>query len=305
MNIELPLETKPATDTTRPAISVYSVTKQFGKKAALNGLELSIPKGSVYAVLGRNGAGKSTLMQLLLGLLEPTSGTMSVLGLDPVKDCIELRRRVGYIPERLPMYEWMTIAEILRFVAAQYPVWSTTTEAELVAKFRLPIDQRIRTLSRGQRALLTLVLAMAHEPELVLLDECTSGMDALAREEFDRSVIDLLHDSGRTVVFASHQIAELDRLCDWVGIVHEGRLLLQMPVEDLKAQVKTLQVTGEVPTLPGLTILKRQALGRDTLLTVRGEPSEYKNLPTSVVDVISLRLEQIFVALVNYEENRS
>jgi ABC-2 type transport system ATP-binding protein len=313
MNSELLHKNIPAPTTLDPdgvpAIEVKNVTKSFGGNLALNGIDLCVPTGSTYALLGRNAAGKSTLLQLMLGLLEPTSGSISVLGFDTKKDSVEVRKRLGYVPEHLAMYEWMTAAEVLRFVAAQYPTWSIGVQEELVNRLRIPLIQKVRTLSRGQRALLTLVLAMAHDPDLVLLDEATSGLDALAREDFDRSVIDLLHDSGRTVLFASHQINELDRLCDWVGIIHEGRLLVQERVDDLKSRIKTLQVSGGVTELPdfvipGLTILEKQTLGRDLLLTVRGDASRYDRLPTSVVDVIDLRLEQIFVAIVHNEESR-
>ena len=281
------------------AIETRGLTKRFGRTDALRALNLQVPAGAVYALLGRNGAGKSTLMQLLLGLLDPTAGTVRVLGRDPIRDGVEMRQHLGYIPEHLPLYEWMTVAQTLRFVAAQYRAWSRATENELLAKFRLPRERRVRELSRGQRALLSLVLAMSHAPDLVLLDECTSGMDAIARAEFDRSVIDALHESGRTVLFASHQIRELERLCDWVGIMHEGRMLLQMPVEELKASVKMLRLSADVEALPGLMILERRRLGREWLLTVRGWPGEGS---TPALEVIDLTLEEIFVALVNHEE---
>ena len=193
----------------------------------------------------------------------------------------------------------MTVTQTLRFVAAQYPSWSAPTEQALLAKFRLPPSRRVRELSRGQRALLSLVLAMAHEPDLVLLDECTSGMDAIARTEFDRCVIDALHQSGRTVLFASHQIRELERLCDWVGIMHEGRMLLQMPVEALQADVKLLRLDADPDDLPGLTILDRQRLGREWLLTVLGLASAPDPMALEVMD---LTLEEIFVALLSYVE---
>lgn len=263
-----------------------------------------MPRGSVYALLGRNGAGKSTLIQLLLGLLEPTAGTVRVLGLDPIRDGVELRQRLGYIPERLPLYEWMTVAETLRFAGVQYRAWSAQTEAALVQTFRLTPTKRVRELSRGQRALLALVLAMAHDPELVLLDECTSGMDAIARTEFDRSVIDSLQQAGRTVLFASHQIRELERLCDWVGVLHEGRLLLQMPVDALKESIKLLRLrlpegVTEVPAGPN--VLEQRPSGRDWLATVRdfGPDSTRNALPsgTHLLEVIDLSLEEIFVAL--------
>ena len=302
-NFEIPAGVE--SETVLPAaVTMTNVSKWYGKNRAVNALNLSVPTGSVYALLGRNAAGKSTIMQLLLGLQSANSGSIDVLGSDPVKDGIEMRKKLGYIPERMPMYEWMTIAETLRFVEAQYPVWSASTQDDLVRKFRLPLQQRVRTLSRGQRALLTLVLAMSHNPELVLLDECTSGMDAIAREEFDRSVIELLHGSGRTVLFASHQINELERLCDCVGMVFEGQMLVQSKVDDLKATIRQLQVSGDTFDVPGVKILRRQTLGRDQLLTVKAEPKLYDQLPKSVVDIIDIRLEQIFVALVGNEENR-
>lgn len=286
------------------AIEAAHVVKRFGKTDALQNLSLRVPRGSVYALIGRNGAGKSTLIQILLGLLEPTAGDVRVLGLDPIRDGVELRQRLGYIPERLPMYEWMTVAETLRFAGAQYRQWSAQTEADLVRTFRLSPTKRVRDLSRGQRALLALVLAMAHDPELVLLDECTSGMDAIARTEFDRSVIDSLQRAGRTVLFASHQIRELERLCDWVGVLHEGRLLLQMPLEALKESVKMLRLrlpegVTEIPAGPG--VLDRRQSGRDWLATVQDfRPDAARNsLPpgAQILEVIDLSLEEIFVAL--------
>ncbi|MDQ2687767.1 MAG: ABC transporter ATP-binding protein [Armatimonadota bacterium] len=286
------------------AIEVTQLVKRFGKTPALQNLSLRVPRGSVYALLGRNGAGKSTLIQLLLGLLEPTAGDVRVLGLDPIRDGVELRQRLGYIPERLPLYEWMTVAETLRFAGAQYRAWSAQTEADLVQTFHLDRTKRVRELSRGQRALLALVLAMAHDPELVLLDECTSGMDAIARTEFDRSVIDSLQRAGRTVLFASHQIRELERLCDWVGVLHEGRLLLQMPVDALKESVKLLRLRlpEGVTELPlGPNVLEQRPSGRDWLATVRDfDPASARNaLPpdAQLLEVIDLSLEEIFVAL--------
>lgn len=287
------------------AIAARQVVKRFGKTEALADLNLRVPKGAVYALLGRNGTGKSTLIQLLLGLLEPTAGAVRVLGCDPVKGGPGLRQRIGYVPERLPLYEWMTVAQTLRFVAAQYANWSLETEKAMLGKFRLPLDRRVRDLSRGQRALLSLILALSHNPDLVLLDECTSGMDALARSEFDRSVIDALHESGRTVLFASHQIRELERLCDWVGILHGGKLLLQMPLDDLKASVKRLRLGGEIRDLPGgLTVLEKRQLGREWLATVQNYDPAALPPDLPVLEVLDLTLEEIFVALVSFEEAR-
>jgi ABC-2 type transport system ATP-binding protein len=292
----------------KAAIETRRLVKRFGRADALNGLDLRVPQGAVYALLGRNGAGKSTLIQLLMGMLEPTTGLISVLDLDPSRDGVKLKQRLGYIPERLPMYDWMTVGEILRFVAGFYTNWSSEDEAALVAKFRIKRDQKVGALSRGNRALLSLVIAMAHRPELVLLDECTSGMDAIARREFERSVIDALQEGGRTILFAGHQIDEMERICDWVGVLNDGRMLVEMPLDDLKASVQMLRFAadGQVPdALPGCAILTRRSLGNDLLLTVRlNHPrAPFPSISdATVLEIIPMSLEEIFVALVEAEE---
>lgn len=286
-------------DTSTPALRTRSLSMRFGKNEVLDGIDMEVPAGAVYALLGRNGVGKSTLLQIALGLLRQTSGEISVLGLDPQRNSSELLERVGYIPERLPLYDWMTVGEILRFTAAQYKRWSHEEEARLVSKFRLSRDKKIRELSRGTLALLALVLAMSHDPELVLLDECTSGMDAIHRTEFDRTVIETLQEARRTVVFASHQIRELEFLCDWVGIIDGGKLVVQMPVDDLKASVKTLRIRSDDSPGRFPLELKRQQIGREWLITVRAVDQLSTATLAGVDEVIDLSLEQIFVALVN------
>lgn len=266
---------------------------------------MTVPQGAVYALIGRNGAGKSTLIQILLGALEPDSGEVRALGLRPVADGPVLRRRLGYVPERLPLYEWMTVGQTLRSAAAQYRHWTCAVEQALLGQFRLPAERRVRELSRGQRALLALTLAMAHDPELLLLDEATSGMDAVARTDFDRSVVESLRRAGRTILLAGHQIGEMERLCDWVGLLHEGRMLLEMPADELKASVKMLRLRAPqepAGTLAGLPILDRRHQGRDWLVTLRDYRADFldREMPpeTQILEVIDLSLEEIFVAFV-------
>jgi ABC-2 type transport system ATP-binding protein len=293
-------------ETASIALQTRSLSVRFGKNDVLSGVDMTVPAGAVYALLGRNGVGKSTLLQIALGLLKQTSGEISVLCLDPHRQGSELLERVGYIPERLPLYDWMTIAELLAFTAAQYKRWSKDEEERLVSKFRLNPKKRVRELSRGNLALLALVLAMSHQPDLVLLDECTSGMDAIHRAEFDRTVIETLQETRRTVVFASHQIRELEFLSDWVGIIDDGKLIVQSPVEDLKASVKTLRlrnVDDVPPPFPGE--LGRQKLGREWLVTVRDFNSIPDDRRSAIAEMIDLSLEEIFVALVQDREERS
>ena len=290
------------------ALTTTDLTMRFGKSEVLSKVNLNVPTGSVYALLGRNGAGKSTLLQIALGIQNPTSGSVSVLGMNPQKQGPQLRQRIGYIPERMPLYDWMTVEQIIRFVAEQYRKWSKDEEYRLVAKFRLDRTKKVKDLSRGNIALLLLVMSMSHEPELVLLDEATSGMDAIFRAEFDRTVIETLQEAKHTVVFASHQLRELEFLCDWVGIIHEGKLMLELPVDQLKAEVKTLRLQTSdgtaPPNLPGE--LARQSIGREYLVTTR-HIDPIVNMPANVslLETIDLTLEQIFVALLSDPGERS
>ncbi len=291
-----------------PVVEVRGLTKRFGRTDVLKGIDLSVPQGAVYALLGRNGAGKSTLLQIALGLQTPTAGDIRVLGMDPRRQPRDLREKVGYIPERLALYEWMTVQELLRFTSAQYSRWSRDEEDRLVAKFRLARDKKVRELSRGNVALLLLVMAMSHDPELVLLDECTSGMDAIFRAEFDRTVIETLQEAKRTVIFASHQIRELEFLCDWVGILHDGKILLELPVDDLKAAVKAIRIepsdSADPPPVP--SELSRQRIGREWLITVRDITVASTSLSKAEVrEIIDLSLEQIFVALLSDKEEKA
>ena len=275
---------------------------------ALDGLDIAVPRGSVYALLGRNGSGKSTLIQLVMGMLEPTAGSVEVLGLDPIRDDIAMKKRVGYIPDRLPMYDWMTVGEHLGFVASMYDNWSLDEQYSLMQRFRIKPEQKVGALSRGYRALLSLVFAMSHSPDLVLLDECTSGMDAIARQEFERSVIDALQDSGRTVLFAGHQIGEMERICDWVGIISQGKLVMQMPLDELKESVKTLIVRTDeqaVPIIPGCRVLRESRFGNELRIAVQMvEPGGQLAVPddVKVLSIESMNLEEIFVALAGSED---
>ncbi len=291
------------------AIDGRGLVKRFGRASALDGLDIRVPEGSVYALLGRNGVGKSTLIQLLMGMLEPTTGSLSVLGMDPVKQGVTLRQRVGYIPDRLAMYDWMTVQRALKFVGAIYPNWSTEEEQSLVRQFQLIESRKSGQFRVASARLLSLVVAMAHHPELVLLDECTSGMDAIARREFERSVINALQTRGRTVLFAGHQIDEMERICDWVGIMKDGRMQLEMPLDTLKETVKMLRLASgtliQANSLPGCRVLLTRRQGNETHLTVKfGSPGECPPMPCNLtlIEQVPLSLEQIFVALVGGEE---
>ncbi len=219
-----------------------NVTKRFRGQVALDDVSLEVASGVVVALLGENGAGKTTSLRILLGLLQPDSGAAEVLGLDSRTQGDEIRRRVGYVPERPTLYEWMTIAEIGWFAAGFYRDGYLAKYRDLVREFELPEDRKIKELSKGMRAKVALALGMAHEPEVLILDEPTSGLDPLVRREFLESMVDVAA-TGRTVLLSSHQIGEVERVADVVAILREGKLVAVERLDDLKLHTRELTLT--------------------------------------------------------------
>jgi ABC-2 type transport system ATP-binding protein len=226
------------------AIRIDGLVKGFRGVRAVDGLTLDVPEGAVFGLLGENGAGKTTTLQVLMGLLAPDGGCVSVLGLDPARDGLAVRRRVGYVPEVPALYDWMTPAEIGWFAAgfkAEVAAFQTRF-GELLRGFNLPPDRKIKTLSKGMRAKVSLSLALAADPELLILDEPTSGLDVMVRREFLESMIDLA-GSGRTVLLSSHQLSEVERVASHVALMHGGKLLLAEPLDQLRARTFLLALT--------------------------------------------------------------
>ncbi len=245
-----------------PVIEFHEVSKRYGKEVALDRVSLDVPGGSVFALLGENGAGKTTAIRILLGLAEPDGGRSAALGLDSATKGLEIRRRVGYVPERLTFYEWMTVEEVGWFTAGFHNAAFLPEYRRLAAEFDLPPRRAIKSLSKGMRAKVALSLAMAHDPELLILDEPTSGLDPLVRREFLESMVDRAA-TGKTVFLSSHQIAEVERVADVVGILHQGKLVLVQRLDELKTSVRALTFTltngaTSLPALPGELLFSRQ-----------------------------------------------
>jgi len=229
-------------------IKASELVKIYRDTAALRKLSLEVPEGSVFGLLGENGAGKTTTIRILLGLTLADAGTVEVLGLDPAKQGLDVRRAVGYVPEVPALYDWMKVDEIGWFAAGFHPdpVRGASAFQEryngLAKGFDLPPRKKIKELSKGMRAKVSLALALAGDPALLILDEPTSGLDLMVRREFLESMVDLA-GAGRTVLLSSHQIGEVERVASHVALLHKGELILCEPLDELKARTFVAAVT--------------------------------------------------------------
>lgn len=229
-----------------PVIQITSVTRRFGAKAALDSVSLSLARGAVYGLVGANGAGKTTLIRHILGLLKAESGSVRVFGLDPVADPVAVLSRVGYLSEENDLPGWMRVDELIRYTRAFYPQWDDAYAEELRQSFALDGSARIKTLSKGQKARAGLLVALAHRPELLVLDEPSSGLDPIVRRDILGAVYRTIAHEGRTVLFSSHLLDEVEEVADHVTMITNGRLVLSAPLDEIRSSHR---VAGRVPSL--------------------------------------------------------
>ncbi len=237
---------------------------RYRGKVALDGLDLHVPRGAVYAFLGDNGAGKTTTMKILTGLAPADVGRAAILGLDCWSRAQELRHRVGYMPERPRFYDWMTVADTGWFTASFHRPGFHSRYKEWIDRLGLDPEKRLKDLSKGGYARVGLALALAPDPEVLLLDEPTSGLDLLTRREFLASLADLAA-SGRTILISSHSIAELEKACTHVGLLKDGKMIMSARLGDLRQKVRriSLRFAGQPPDPTRLgTVLERNGTGR-------------------------------------------
>jgi len=288
----------------RPVIEMHGVRKSFGKSEVLRGLDLSVPPGQTFAFLGRNGAGKTTTIRTLLGLLQADEGQVRVLGLDPRTHALEIRKRVGYVAEDPVMFGWMRVRELLSFMAPFYPTWDNAWAKQLTERFELPLKTRVRHLSKGQGVRVALLLALAHRPELVILDDPTLGLDPIMRKEFLRDLVTYLQGENVSVFFSSHLLYEIEPVADSVVILDHGRVVRQGATEELRAAVKRLIAPIDAEKmfseLPGLLDIHRN--GRQVSAVVEDIVAARKSLAaggaSGDVEEIDLNLDEIFEAFV-------
>jgi ABC-2 type transport system ATP-binding protein len=233
-------------DVTESVVEVSALTRRFGAKTALDSVSVSLPRGAVYGLVGANGAGKTTLIRHLLGLLRPDSGSVRVFGLDPVADPVGVLSRIGYLSEENDIPGWMRVEDLMRYSRAFYPAWDDAYAEELRRGFALDRAARIKSLSKGQKARAGLLIALAYRPELLVLDEPSSGLDPIVRRDILGAVIRTIAGEGRTVLFSSHLLEEVEQVADHVTMISEGKIVLSGPLAAIK---ESHRAGGRVPSL--------------------------------------------------------
>ncbi len=285
------------------AIVIEGLTKHYGERRVVDSVNLRIPAGCVYGFLGRNGAGKSTLIKMLLGMVQPDAGQATLLGENTRELTPAMRGRIAYLAEGHPLYRWMTVGEAARFSRAFHANWHDRFVEGILDHFAISRKAKIGRLSNGQRAQVSLALALAPDPELLILDDPTLGLDTVVRRDFLESMIHLIQRSGRTILFSSHILGDVERVADRIGILADGVLRVDCPTEHFKMALRrvVLEFVGAVPDFPrcqGL-VSQRQHGGKLELVVV-GYGEEHAALAESLgavsVEVLEMNLEDAFIA---------
>ncbi len=286
-----------------PVIDVSELTRRFGATTALDAVSLSLPRGAVYGLVSANGAGKTTLIKHLLGLLRAESGSVRVFSLDPVAEPVGVLSRIGYLSEENDLPGWMRVDELVRYSRAFYPAWDDAYTEELRQAFALHSTAKIRDLSRGQRARAGLLVALAHRPELLLLDEPSSGLDPVVRRDILEAVLRTIAHEGRTVLFSSHLLEEVERVADHITMISHGRIALSAPLDTIKESHRhvTVRLAEPRPQPPGVAgVLRWDGGGEEWTAVYCGDSGE---LQTAVAAwgarIVASRvpsLDEIFVA---------
>lgn len=284
-------------------IATHGLCVRFGSKLAVDHLDLQVPSGSIYALLGDNGAGKSTTMRVLTGQLRPSAGRAEVLGKDCWQHALPLRHQVGYVAERPQFYDWMTVEEIGWFVGGFHKPGYRPRYLESAQRLGLERTARLRDLSKGGYAKVGLALALAIDPEVLLLDEPTSGLDLFTRREFLAGIVELA-GIGRTILISSHGVAEVERVASHVGFLAAGKLLLSGPLDEVRMRFVRIRLRTESDFDPGELgqVLERQAIGRQQdFVLLDPNRAALEALPTrggiSEVEQQPLSLEEMYTAL--------
>ena len=286
---------------TESVLSLVDVTKYFGNKFVLDNLSFEIPEGSVVGLLGKNGAGKTTLLKCALGLLKPQSGEVRVFGEPAWTLSGPVKAMIGYVPQTPALYPWMRVRQIIDYQASFYPRWNDALVDHLLEEWELQPSDKVGPLSVGQQQKLAILLAIGHDPRLLVLDEPASALDPESRRGFVRTLLELVGPE-RTVIFSTHITSDLERVAERIAIIERGKISLYEDLDRLKERIKRLHITSHTPlpadfAIPGALRLERN--GSEALASVRDiSPELIESIErrwSVSVDVEDLSLEDIFL----------
>src|SRR5688572_28592653 len=261
-------------------VDVSALSRSFGRKSALEGVSFRATADQVYGLVGANGAGKTTLLKHLLGLLRAATGSVRVFGLDPVRDPVGVLRRVGYLSEERELPEWMSVEELMRYTQAFHPTWDASYARQLLETFALDPKKKIKELSKGMRAQAGLIAAVAHRPELGILDEPSSGLDPVVRRDILDAIVRAVADDGRTVIFSSQLLNEVERMSDHVTLMHQGRVMLCGVLDEVRgahqrSRVRFIEHFDHAPLLE--TALVMEGGGRSWSVIHSGPLEQFRH----------------------------
>jgi ABC-2 type transport system ATP-binding protein len=287
-------------------IETHSLHKQYGSTRAVDGLEMRVPRGSVYGFLGRNGAGKTTTIRLLAGLIQPTGGHARVLDMDPQTERIPVLERTSFVIDKM-LLPSMTGNDLVRFNRGFFPRWSDALARKYADALEIPMKQKFRKLSGGNQTKLCLLLALSQGAELVVLDEPTAGLDPIVTDQLLRIIIDDFAGEGRTLLLSSHHLSEVERVADWIGIIDQGKLLLEAQLDDVRTNFRRIRVVGENLRLPvGNEVFRTRTVEGTTEYVLRANAEVFiaslRNQGATVLDVSPMNLHEIFLEVVGKGE---
>jgi ABC-2 type transport system ATP-binding protein len=287
-------------------VETQALTRRYGSLAAVDGLEMRVERGSVYGFLGRNGAGKTTTLRMLAGLQPPTSGIARVFGLEVKRDPIAILQRAGFVIDTT-LLPWMTGKDLVRFTRGFFSNWQDNLVSRYAEALEIPMDRKFKKLSQGNRTKLCLLLALAQNPELLVLDEPTAGLDPVVTDQLLRVLVEDFANEGRTILMSSHHLSEVERIADWVGIIDKGKLLLEARLDDIRANYRRIRTTGaQLPHSTPETLAVASAEGVTEYVMRAGAEEFAANLRTQgavVIEVLPLNLSEIFLVLVGKENH--
>lgn len=293
-------------------LEVRNLTKRYGNTLACDSLNMSIQEGMTLGLLGPNGAGKSTFIRMLMGLTSVDSGDIFLFGHDAISPSQEIRNRIGYVPELHHIYRWMSIKEVLGFVSKLYQRWDDALANDLLLKFELLPKMRVAALSKGMTAKLGLIIALAHNPDLLILDEPTSGLDPIIREDFLESILQSHTCKGRTILFSSHHVDDVERVADDVAIMVNGRFAIRGTVDDLRSRIKRIRIVlpdGKLPKIVPPQVLFQRIARREWTVTIDQFSDALFNQLVNENDAVNaevfdLNLEDIFKDVVRGQKSQ-